>query len=84
MSAKKRSVKKGGKINSKVVEKPKPRIPKGSVCCTYDSISLIIENLMFEGFRLEDLKHTSMEFDYTGCYYPDDNPSICVEWSDII
>jgi hypothetical protein len=66
------------------VEKPKVRIPKGSMSCGYDSIATVIECLMFKGFRLEDLSKTSIETDYSGCYYESDEPRICVEWNDIL
>jgi len=76
MAAKKKTAKK--------VEKPKVRIPKGSMNCSSDSVSFIIENLFHKGFRLEDLNKASIELDYSGCYYPDDTPSICVEWGNIV
>lgn len=76
MAAKKKAAKK--------VEKPKVRIPKGSMGCSYDSVSSIIENLFHKGFRLEDLSKATIELDYGDCYYPDDTPSICVEWGDIV
>jgi len=63
--------------------KKKVRIPKGNMSCTYDSVACVFENLLSKGFRLDDLNKTSLEFDYSGCYYPDDNPSIVVEWEDI-
>lgn len=76
MPAKKKATKK--------VEKPRVRIFAGSMSCSYDSVASIIECLMAKGFRLEDLKHTSIELDYSGCYYPDDNPSISVMWNNIL
>jgi hypothetical protein len=76
MPAKKKAAKK--------VEKPKVRIPKGSMSCKSDSVSDVIENLIYKGFRLEDLCKTSIEKDYSFCYYESDEPSICVEWEDIV
>ena len=75
MTAKKKAAKK--------VEKPTIRIPKGSMCCSYDSISCVVENLMNKGFRLEDLSKTTIEKDYSDCYYESDEPSISVVWDDI-
>lgn len=75
---------KAKKKAAKQVEKQKVRIKKGSFGCSYESVSYIVEYLMSMGFRLEDLKHTSIETDYTGCYYPDDTPSIAVMWEDIV
>ena len=74
---------KAKKKTAKKVQKPKVRIKKGSFGCSYESVSYIVEYLMTEGFRLEDLKHTSIETDYSGCYYPDDTPTIAVIWGDI-
>ena len=76
MTAKKKAAKK--------VEKPKVRIKKGSFSCSYDSVSMVLESLIRMGFKLEDLKHTSIELSWDGCYYPDDNPSINVVWGDIL
>ena len=69
---------------AKKVEKPKVRIPKGSMSCGYDSVSDLIENLIDRGFRLEDLCKTSIETDYSGCYYESDTPSIHVVWENLI
>ena len=69
---------------AKKVKKPKVRVPAGSMSCACDSVASLIENLLQKGFRLEDLDKTSIELDYSGCYYPDDTPSICIEWDDIV
>ena len=64
--------------------KKKYRIPKGSMTCSYDSVAYVIENLINNyGFKLEDLSKTSIEIDYSGCYYESDTPSISVIWKNI-
>ena len=74
---------KSKKKAAKKVENPKVRIPKGSMGCRYDSVANVVENLINKGFRIEDLSKTSIEPDYSDCYYPDDTPSISVVWDDI-
>lgn len=76
MPAKKKAVKK--------VEKPKIRIPKGSMGCYGDSVANVVENLIYKGFKVEDLNKAYLGNDYSFCYYESDTPSICVEWEDII
>lgn len=75
MAAKKKAAKKA--------ETPKVRIRKGSLSCNYDSVSQVIESLIHLGFRVDDLTKTSIELDYSYCYYESDRPSIYVTWNDI-
>lgn len=75
---------KAKKKTAKKVEKPKVRIKGGQLNCNYDSVAMVIESLIHEGFRIEDLNKTSIEIDYGDCYYEGDSPSICVIWKDIV
>jgi len=77
MPAKKKAAKK--------VEKTPVRIKKGSLECSYVPVSYVVERLIKDWkFTLEDLEKTSIDFDYSGCYYESDTPSISVEWDDIL
>lgn len=69
--------------NTNMAAKKKPRIPRGNLNIGYDSIASAVEQLMDYGFTLADLEKTSVELDWSGCYYESDTPSVMVEWGDI-
>lgn len=58
------------------------RIPKGELSAT-NPLDLLV-NLRDLGMTDDDIRrHTAFGFDYSGCYYEGDTPSIVIEWGNI-
>lgn len=64
-------------------EKKIIKTPKGSFSCSGDSLAWVIEEAIRRGISVKDFDKVTFEHDWSGCYYPDDTPSISVEWENI-
>lgn len=60
------------------------RIKAGSFNIEDDSVNALLNQLNERGITQEHYEKVMIGFDYSGCYYEGDNPSIEVKWDHIL